>query len=82
MTALRFAVGTIIGPIRVHVASELSIAASAAAKMESKVGGGFEILEKSFDGSKMAGERTAIVSGKCSNCEWDIGPSSKYRMDQ
>jgi len=42
VTTLRFAVSTIIGPIRVRVASELIIAASAAAaKMQSKVGGGF-----------------------------------------
>jgi hypothetical protein len=30
--------------------------------MESKVGGGFEILENSFGGGEMAGERTGIVS--------------------
>jgi len=49
MTTVRFAVGTIIGPIRVCVASELIIAASAAAvKMQSKVGGGFEKLENSL----------------------------------
>ena len=68
MTTLRFAVSTIIGPIRVRVASELIIAASAA-EMESKVGGGFEILENSFGGGEMAGERTGIVSAKCSDCE-------------
>jgi len=68
MTTLRFAVGTIIGPIRVRVASELIIAASAA-EMESKVGGGFETLENSFGGGEMAGERMGIVSAKCSDCE-------------
>jgi hypothetical protein len=70
VTTLRFAVGTIIGPIRVSVASEWIIAASAAAaKMQSKVGGGFEILENSFGGGEMAGERTGIVSAKCSDCK-------------
>jgi hypothetical protein len=59
MTFLRYTVGTIIGPIGVHVASELIIAvsAAAAAKVQSKVGCGFEILEDSFRGSVMAGER-------------------------
>jgi hypothetical protein len=72
---LRFAVGTIIGPIRVHVASKLIIAASElniaanAAEMESKVSCGFEILENSFGGGEMAGERTGILSAKCSDCE-------------
>jgi len=58
MTSWRFAVGTIIGPIGVHVASELIIAvsAAAAAKVQSKVGCGFEILEDTFRGSEMAGE--------------------------
>jgi len=65
---LRFAVGTLIGPIRVYVASELIIPASAA-EMESKVGGGFEILEHSFGGGEMAGERTGIDSAKCGDCE-------------
>jgi len=82
MTTLGFAVGTIIGPIRVHVASELIIAASeliiaaseliiaaSAAEMESKVGGGFEILENCFGGGEMDGERTRIVSAKCSDCD-------------
>ena len=56
MTNLRCVVGTIIGPIRVRVASELIIAAScAAAKMQSKVGCGFEILVNSFGGGEMAG---------------------------
>jgi len=68
MTTLRFAVGAIIGPIRVRVASELIIAASAA-EMESKVGGGFEILENSFGGGEMAGERTGIELAECSDCE-------------
>ena len=68
VTTLRFAVGTIIGPIRVRLASELIIAASAAG-MESKVGGGFEILENSFRGGEMAGESTGIVSAKCSDRE-------------
>jgi hypothetical protein len=49
-------------------ASELIIAASAA-EMESKVGGGFEILENSLGGGEMDGERTGIVLAKCSNCE-------------
>ena len=69
MTTLRFAVGTIIGPIRVRVASELIIAAGAAATMQSKVGGGFEILENSFGSSEMAGERLGIVSAKSCDCE-------------
>jgi len=70
VTTLRFAVGTIIGPIRVRVASELVIAASAAAAtMQSTVGGGFETLENYFGGSEMAGERTGIVLAKCSDCK-------------
>jgi len=69
MTTLRFAVGTIIGPIRVCVACELIIATSDVAKMQSKVGSGFEILENSFGGSEMAGVRTGIVLAKCSDCE-------------
>jgi hypothetical protein len=47
MNTFRFAVGTIIGPIRVCVASGLIIAISAA-EMESKVSSGFEILENSL----------------------------------
>jgi hypothetical protein len=51
VTTLRFAVGTVIGQIRLCVASELIIAArAAAAEMQLKVGGGFEILENSFGG--------------------------------
>ena len=70
MTTLRFEVGAIIGPIRVRVASELIIAASAAAaKMQSKVSSGFEILENSFGGGEMAGERMGILLVKCSNCK-------------
>jgi len=75
VTNLRFAVGTIIGPIHVRVASELIIAASGliiaahAAEMESEVGGGFEILDNAFGGGEMAGELTGSVSAKCSNCE-------------
>jgi len=72
VTTLRFAVGTIIRPIQVRVASELIIAvsaAAAAAKMQSKVGCAFEILEDSFGGGEMAGERVGIVSAKCSHCE-------------
>jgi len=68
VTTLRIVVGTIIGPIRVRVASELIIAASAA-EMESNVGGGFEILDNSFGGGEMVGERMGIVSAKCSDCE-------------
>jgi hypothetical protein len=85
ITSLRFAVGTIIGPIRVHVASEFIIAvsaAAAAAKVQSKVGCGFEILKDSFGGGEMAGEREGIVSAKCSNCEWDIRPSCKCCIHQ
>ena len=84
MTSTRFAVSTIIGPIGVHVASELIIAvsAAAAAEVQSKVGCGFEILEDSFGGGEMAGERAGIVSGKCSNCKWDIRPSCKCRIHQ
>jgi hypothetical protein len=73
MTSLRFAVGTIIGPIRVHIASELIIAVSAtaatAAKVQSKVACGFGILEDCFGGGGMAGERAGIVSAKCSDCD-------------
>jgi len=75
VNTLRFKVGTIIRPIQVRVASELIIAASeliiavSAAEMESKVSSGFEILENSFGGGEMAGERTGIVSAKCSDCE-------------
>jgi len=82
MTTLRFAVGTIIGPIRVCVASELIIAASPAAKVQSKVGGGFEILENSFGGGEMAREMTGIVSAKCSHCNRDIGLSCKCRIHE
>jgi hypothetical protein len=71
MTSLRFAVGTIIGPIGVRVGSELIVAvsAAAAAKVQSKVGCGFEILEDSFGGGEMAGEKAGIVSAKCSVCK-------------
>jgi len=71
MTSLRFAVGTIIGPIGDRVASELIVAVStaAAAKVQPKVGCGFEILEDSFGGGEMAGERAGIESAKCSDCE-------------
>jgi hypothetical protein len=75
VTTLRVAVGTIIGPIRVRAASELIIAASelissaSTAEMESKVGGGFETVEYSISGGVMAGERTGIESGMCSDCE-------------
>jgi hypothetical protein len=68
MTTFRFAVGTVIGTIWVRVACE-SIIAGSAAEMESKVDGGFEILENSFGGGGMAGERTGIDSAKCSNCK-------------
>ena len=68
MTSLRFAVGSIIGPIGVRVASEL-ISAAAAAKVQSKVGCGFEILEDSFGGGEMAGKRAGIVSAKRSDWE-------------
>ena len=69
MTTLRFAVGTIIGPIRVHVASELIVSATAAAKVQSMIGYGFEILEDSFGCNERAGERARIVLAKCSDCE-------------
>jgi len=80
MTTWRFAVGSIIGPIRVWEAGELIIAASAtaAAEMQLKVGCGFDILQNSFDSSEMAGERAENVSVKCSHCEWDIRLSCKY----
>jgi hypothetical protein len=68
VTTLRCAVSTIIGPIRVRVASKLIIAASAT-EMESKVSGGFEILENSFGGSQIAGDRTGDVSAKYSDSE-------------
>jgi hypothetical protein len=71
MTSLRFVVGTIICPIVVRVASELIVAvsAAAAAKVLLKVDCGFEILEDSFGGGSMAGERMGIVSPKCSDCK-------------
>jgi len=71
MTSLRFAVGTIIGPIGVRVASELIVAvsAAAAAKVQPKVCCGLEILEESGGGSEMAGERAGIVSAKCGDCQ-------------
>jgi hypothetical protein len=71
MNSLRYAVGTIIGAIGVCVASKLIIAvsAAAAAKVQSKVGCGFEILEDSFGGGEMSGERAGIVLAKCSDCE-------------
>jgi len=55
MTTKRFAIGTIIGPIGVRLASELISTASAAvaAKMLSKVGSGFEILENSCGSCEM-----------------------------
>jgi hypothetical protein len=67
MTCLRFPVGSIIGPKRVHLASELinAVSAAAAAKVQSKVGCRFEILEHTFGGSEMAAERAGIVSAKC-----------------
>jgi hypothetical protein len=68
VTTLRFAVGSIIGPIRVCVASELIIAASAA-EMESTVGSGIEILENSCGGGDMPGEWMGIVQAKGSNWE-------------
>jgi len=71
MTSLRLAVGTIIGPIGVRVVSQLiiTVSAAAAAKVQSKVGGGFEILENSFGDGEMAHERAGIVSAKYSDCE-------------
>jgi len=84
MTCLRFAVGTIIRPMGVRVASELIVplSAAAAAEVQSKVGCGFEILEDSFAGGEMASERVGMVSAKCSNCEWDIEPSCKCCVHQ
>jgi hypothetical protein len=64
LTFVRFAVGTIISPIGVHLASALIIpvsAAAAAAKLQLKVGCGFEILEDSFRGSEMVGEKAGTV---------------------
>jgi len=82
MTYLSFAVGSIIGPIGVCVASELIIAVSAAAptKVQPNFCCGFEILEDSFGIGEMASERAAIVSAKSSDCETDIGrvPSAAY----
>jgi hypothetical protein len=75
MNTLRFAVSTIFGPIRVRVSSQFIIAASeliiavSAVEKESKVSSGFDILETSFGGGEMAGERTGMVSAKCSDCE-------------
>jgi hypothetical protein len=42
---------------------------AAAAKMQSKVGYRFEILEDSFDSGEMAAERRRIVLANWSNCE-------------
>ena len=69
MTTFRLAVGHMIGPIRVRVASELIIGPSAAAKMQSNVSGGYEILENSFGGGKIAVQTSGIVSAKSSDCE-------------
>jgi hypothetical protein len=44
-------------------------ASTAAAEMQSKVGGGFEVLENTFGGGEMAGERTGIVLAKGINCK-------------
>jgi hypothetical protein len=60
----------------------LIIAASAAAEMQSAVGGGFQILEKSFGGGENFGERTGIVSAKCSEYESDIRASCKCHIFQ
>jgi len=68
MTTLRFSVGTSIGPIRVRVASELIIAASAG-EMQSIVRCAFEILENPFGCGEMAGESVEIVFAKCSDCK-------------
>jgi hypothetical protein len=76
-------VGTIIGPIGVHVASELIIAVSAAAaEVQLKVGCGFEILTDSFRGSEMASGRVGIVTAMCSDGECDIGSSCKCCVHQ
>ena len=74
-------VGTVIGPIRVRCPCELIIASSAA-QTQSKVGGGFEILENSFGSTVNAGVSRGTVSAKCSNCESDIGPSCKCPIPQ
>jgi hypothetical protein len=63
-------VSTITGPIIVRVASEFIIAVSvAAADVQSKDGCGFQIVENSFGGGEMAGERVRIVATECSDCE-------------
>jgi len=84
VTTQRLVVATIIGPIRVSVARELNIAASAAAaaKVHSKVGCGFEILEDTVGGSEMAGKWVGMVSAKCSDYEWNIEPSRKCCIHQ
>jgi len=71
MIFMRFEVGTIIGPIGVCVASVwiLAVSAAAAAKVQSKVACGRGILEDTFGGGELAGEREGIVSAKCSDCE-------------
>ena len=72
MTTLRFAVGTIIGAIRVCVGRELIIAASAAsaaATIQSKVGVGYVILENLFGSGEMPGVKSEISSAESSNCE-------------
>jgi hypothetical protein len=62
---LQFAVGTIIGPVRVALPSEFIIVASAAAaQMQSKVGGGFEILENYVGAGVVADETMGNVSPK------------------
>jgi len=58
---MRFAVGTITGPIRVCVASESIIVARAAAEMQLKFSGGFKILENSFGNGEVAGDMTGTV---------------------
>ena len=80
MITSRCVVGTITCLIRLPVASELIIVASAGAtaKMQSIVGCGVQIAETSFGGGVMAGERWGIVSAMCSDTKWDIGLSYKY----
>jgi hypothetical protein len=77
---LRFSVCTIIGPIQVHVASELIIAAcaAAAAMMQAKVGSGIETLENSFGGGEIAGEMSPIVWAKRSDWKEDVGSYCKW----
>jgi len=78
-TTLWLAVGSIIGPIRVRVASELisTLSAAKTATIQSKLDSGYEILETFDCGCNRANERLRIQSAKSCHCEWNIGPIGK-----